>query len=105
MTLKRTFWLAVIAGAVVEAVCCGLFAAFGRLGPCGSGNDITEILFVLHIPGITVAEALPDSTWMHLPVVVVVAAALWSIVAFVIITTIRSLYDRFTKPVASIEGK
>jgi hypothetical protein len=100
MTIKRTFWLAVIVGTVIEATCCGLFAMFGRFGPCGPGNDITGFLFMLHLPGIAVAEALPESSWVQLPVIILVAAALWSIVAFVTIAVVRSLYDRVSKPVA-----
>ena len=97
-----TFWLALAAGAVMEGALCGLFAAFGSFGPCGPGNDTTGVLLLIHLPGIRVAESvLPQSSSLQLPVIIVVTAALFSVVAFVIIKVVRRFYARGRIPAAS----
>ena len=96
-----TLWLALASGAAVEAVLCGLFAAFGRFGPCGPGNDVTGLLLFIHLPGIRVAESvLPQSSAMELPVVIVATAVLFSVAAFVVISAVRRFYARAKTPAA-----
>jgi hypothetical protein len=85
-----TFWLALMAGVMVEGVLCGLAAAFGRFGPCGPANDFTAILLLIHLPGIWAGEAaLPEVSSMQLPVIIAVGVGLWSAVAFVLIAIAR----------------
>jgi len=101
MKTIRTFWLALAAGATVEGALCGVFAMFGRFGPCGPGNDVTGILLLIHLPGIRVAESvLPQSRAMELPVVIVVTATLFSVGAFVVISAVRGFYARAKTPAA-----
>ena len=97
-----TFWLALAAGAVMEGALCGLFAACGSFGPCGPGNDTTGVLLLIHLPGIRVAESvLPQSSSQQLPVIIVVTAALFGVVAFVIINVVRRFYAKGRIPAAS----
>jgi hypothetical protein len=97
-----TFWLALMAGSVVEGVLCVLAAAFGRLGPCGPANDFTAILLLIHLPSIYVAGALsPGSGPLELPVMIAVTAGLWSAVAFVLIAIARKIWGGTAGPAAS----
>jgi hypothetical protein len=94
-----TFWLALMAGSVVEGVLCVLAAAFGRFGPCGPANDFTTILLLIHLPSICVAGALlPGSGPLELPVVIAVTAGLCSAVAFVLIAIARRMWGRTDGP-------
>jgi hypothetical protein len=100
MKTIRIFWLALAAGAVMEAALCGVFAMFGRLGPCGPGNDVTGVVLLIHLPAIRVAESILPQSSVFLPMVVVVTAALFSIGAFVVISAIRTFYARPKTPPA-----
>lgn len=90
--MKRTLWLAVITGAAIEAALSGLFFGFGVVGPEFQMNHFTTVLFFLHLPSIVVTRVLPKSNWILFPVFIGVAAAQWSIAAFVVIAAVRSLY-------------
>jgi hypothetical protein len=99
MNRRRILWLTLALGGIIEGALCGLAAMFGSFGPCGPGNNITGLLFVLHIPSISVAEVLlPQNTLLELPVVILVSAALWSVVALVVISCFRRVCDRVKKP-------
>jgi hypothetical protein len=96
-----TFWLALIAGGVLEGAICGLAAMFARLGPCGPSNDFTGFLLLIHLPGIWIAGGLLSAeSSLQLPVIIVVTAALWSVMAFIIISIVRRFYGREKKSAA-----
>ncbi|MBI3880516.1 MAG: hypothetical protein HY301_10710 [Verrucomicrobia bacterium] len=97
----RTIWLALATGMVVEGALCGLAVMFGRFGPCGPGNEITGLLFAVHLPGIQISEALlPQDSSIQLPAVITVTAALLSAVAFLVIGVVRRFFGRAETPAA-----
>lgn len=93
-----TFWLALIIGVAVEGTLCALTAKFARFGPCGPGNDITGYLLFIHLPALRIAQSLPQGKdFLMLPVTIILTAALWSAIAFLIISAIRMLRARMRK--------
>ena len=101
MTLLRKFWLAMISGAVIEASLCVLYVMFGRIGPCGPGNDITGLLMFVHLPAIAFTGALGSETWLDLPIIIIVTAGLWGVLALVIITIVSGLHHRVRRLASS----
>jgi hypothetical protein len=78
VTRMKTFITAIIIGVGIEA---GLVAALfgGGIGPCGPASPVSGFVLMLHIPGLSLVNALhiPDAIGMWL--VALLYAAVWSL--------------------------
>jgi hypothetical protein len=99
MIKKRTLWLSLIIGTLIESVVWGVGATFAKFGPCGPGNEAAGILLLLHLPGFTMAKhLLPRGSPLEFPLALILTIAIWSLLAFVIIGTTKSLYAKAKRP-------
>lgn len=90
MTANRALWTAATAGVVMEALCFVVLVVFGQVGPCGPGNNVGGVIFMLHAPGNMIAEMFPEE--VQLPIILLATAAMWSAVVLIVMAPVRVLY-------------
>ena len=74
---------------------------FAKFGPCGPGNEAAGVLLILHLPSFWIAKRLlPQDSSLDFPAALILAAVMWSLVAYVLISLAKSLYGRAKKPAA-----
>jgi hypothetical protein len=97
-----TFWLALIVGVILEgiiAVSAMMFGAeFTRFGPA---NGFSRCIHAIHFPGLWIADRLPSSAaWLGLPVIIISAIILLSVISVIVISILRKFYAGKSKPAA-----
>ncbi|MEI7937220.1 MAG: hypothetical protein WCK27_11050 [Verrucomicrobiota bacterium] len=98
-----TFWLALIAGVIIESVIAALALAFARFGKdLGDPNVIGVFALIVHGPGVLAARFVQpvDSHRFDYAIIWSVTAVLWSVMAFIVISILRRFYGRKSKAVA-----
>jgi hypothetical protein len=106
-----SFLLALIIGVISEGVMWALLAFGSKFGRDGVPlNGFTELIDIVHCPGFFIehfvyAKLHPnyspvDYRVINLQVVVCANVILWSMLAFVVISLVRRLYARKSKPAA-----
>ncbi len=78
---------AIIAGIAIEGMLFAVMFA-GGLGPCGPGSSVGWVIMILHYPAMWAVNVfaklnLPESA--GLPLVLVISAAQWSSILYVIL--------------------
>ena len=82
--------LSAVVAITIEALLATYAVCFGRFGPCGPGDPITFIIWIIHMPGLLVASSLlPDEGVMTLPIAIGVTVVILMIVFFGIFSTFR----------------
>jgi len=84
------FTLALILGCGTEAVLAALFAAFGSVGPCGPGDDLTGLIMLAHMPGMMMASGIKSYS-VAMPIIIGMSAATFSVVFYIFIRLVRAL--------------
>lgn len=85
------FFLALMAGGILEGIIVVLALVFGVSGTrFGPSAGFSTCVYNLHLPGIWIADQLPYSVaWLGIPMIFISAVVLWSLVAFFIIRLLR----------------
>ena len=86
MKKLSAFASSVVIGASLEITLCAVAVILiitGGMGPCGPSGDFPAWLTAAHVPGVFVSSLVfPDPTLLRLPIIVVITAAQFSLIAW-----------------------
>lgn len=87
------FWLALITGVIFEGVIVALSFLFGVSGTrFGPSAGFSSCIYVIHLPGLWIAEQLPYKVlWLGIPVLILSTILLLSVIAFIVINIVRRM--------------
>jgi len=74
-------WLALILGCGTEGLLAALYAAFGGVGPCGPTNDLSMLIMIVHMPGLSLASSI-QNPWIGMAIILGLPAAIFSAVFY-----------------------